>query len=257
MRPEPPTPPHARLRPSPDMRQIPFDLALPPRFGLEDFLVAPANEGAITAVERWPEWPDNVMLLVGPEGAGKSHLGAIWAVRSDAERVTGAEIPGSPPALFSRRNVLIDDADQLGQDEAPLFHRLNLLRASGRSALLTARTAPDNWGVRTADLLSRLRLAPIVRVEQPDEALVQAVLVKLFADRQLVVEAPLLTFLSRRMERSIAAARCLVAALDRASLAAGRRITRSTASEVLASLEAADPYSHGVVTRVGQNPPDP
>ena len=239
------------------MRQIPFDLALPPRFGAEDFLVAPANAEAYAAIARWPDWPGRVLVLVGPEGAGKSHLGAIWAAGAGAERVSGATLAQAAPELFTRGNVLLDDADKLGSDEAALFHRLNLLRESGNGALLTARTAPDSWGLHTADLLSRLRLAPLVRVKEPDEALVQAVLVKLLADRQMMVEAPVLAFLSLRMERSVGAARRLVAALDHASLAAGRRVTRAIAADVLASLEAAAASSHGVVTGVGQNPPVP
>lgn len=239
------------------MRQIPFDLTPPPRFGAEDFLVAPTNQEAFDAIGRWPAWPGKVLVLVGPEGAGKSHLGAIWAERAGAERLAGASFGASQPALFAERNILLDDADAVGIEEAALFHRLNLLREAGRSALLTARTAPDNWGLRTADLLSRLRLAPIVRAGQPDEALVQAVLVKLFADRQLLIDASLLDFLSRRMERSVAAARRLVAALDHMSLAEGRRITRTTATAVLATLEGLEPSGHGVVTGLGQNPPDP
>lgn len=239
------------------MRQIPFDLAPPPRFGSEDFLVAAANQAAFDAIGRWPAWPGKVLLLVGPEGSGKSHLGAIWAERAGAERLRGEVLGSMSPALFSEREILLDDADALGGQEADLFHRLNLLREAGRSALLTARTAPDSWGLHTADLLSRLRLAPMIRVGQPDETLVQAVLVKLFADRQLVIDAPLLDFLSRRMERSVAAARRLVAALDHASLAEGRRITRAIATAVLASLEDAEASSHGVVTGLGQNPPDP
>ncbi|MDX7949646.1 DnaA/Hda family protein [Lichenihabitans sp. Uapishka_5] len=239
------------------MHQIPLDLAGPPRFGADDYLVAAANQDAFEAVGHWPVWPGHVLVLVGPEGAGKSHLGAIWADRARAAIVTGAGLAATPPELFGRRDVLVEDADRLGADEAALFHRLNLLRENGRAALLTARTAPDNWGLRTADLLSRLRLAPLVRLGEPDEAFVQAVLLKLFADRQLSIDAPVLAFLSRHMERSLGAARRLVAALDHASLAEGRRITRTVAAAVLASLEARDASGHGVVTGLGHNPADP
>lgn len=238
------------------MRQIAFDLDLPPRFGVADYLVTPGNRDAFATVERWPDWPDRVTLLVGPEGAGKSHLAAIWAARAGAATLSGAGLGMNEVAGLGRLPLLVDDADQAGS-EAALFHALNLQREHGLSALLTARTAPASWGLRTPDLLSRLRLAPLLRLEPPDDALVAAVLVKLFADRQLAVDASLLPYLSRRMERSVGAARRLVAALDRASLAAGRRITRGVAAEVLAQLEAADASGHGVVTRVGDNLRDP
>jgi chromosomal replication initiation ATPase DnaA len=235
------------------MRQTAFDLGLPPRFGAADFLVTPANRNAFVTVERWPDWPDRVALLVGPEGAGKSHLGAIWAARAGAETLAALQLSSGAVARLGQAPLLLDDADRVGT-EADLFHALNLLREHGQSALLTARAAPDSWGLRTPDLLSRLRLAPLLRLEPPDDALIAAVLVKLFADRQLTVDASLLPYLSRRMERSIGAARRLVAALDQASLAAGRRITRGVAAEVLATLDATDASGHGVVTRLGDNP---
>ncbi|MCW6510830.1 HdaA/DnaA family protein [Lichenifustis flavocetrariae] len=238
------------------MRQLALDLPLPSRLGMEDFLVAPANQVAFETIERWPQWPGNVLVLVGPEGSGKSHLAAIWAERAAAFRMQGGDLETASLDRLEGHGM-IDDADQIGPHEARLFHVLNILRENGRFGLLTARSAPDSWGVRTPDLLSRLRLAPMLRLLPPDEALVSAVLIKLLADRQLTVDTSVVDFLCRRMERSIATARRIVAALDAASLASGRRVTRATAAEVLASLEAADASRHGLVTGVAQNAADP
>ena len=150
-------------------------------------------------------------------------------------------------------NHVIDDADRIGRGEANVFHALNRLREQGRSVLLTAQSAPDAWRLRTPDLLSRLRLAPVLQLEAPDDILVRAVLIKLFADRQLVVDATVVDYLARRMERSISAARHLVSRLDNTNLARGGRITRATAADVLASLEPDDTSRHGDVTGFGQN----
>jgi chromosomal replication initiation ATPase DnaA len=237
--------------------QIPLDLVLPARLGLDDFLVAPSNAAIFAAVTAWPHWPDRMLLLVGPEGAGKSHLASIWAEQSGAAILAGGMLAAVSIEAAATRHAVIDDADQVGTQEAHLFHILNTLREHGRSALLTARRAPDAWGLRTPDLLSRLRLAPMLRPDAPDDALVRAVLVKLLTDRQLVVDTPVVDYLASRMERSIEAARQVVAALDRTSLAAGRRITRAVAAEALATLEAADASRHGDVTGVGENPGDP
>lgn len=218
------------------MRQLPLDLALPPRYGREDYLVSPANAAALEAIDRWPDWPDRVLLLLGPAGSGKSHLGAIWAERARAQVVRAPAPLADVQAAAGA--ILIDDADRLAEGEAALFHLLNLVREQGGSLLLTAQRAPDLWSLRTADLLSRLRLAPVARVEAPDDDLLRAVLVKLFADRQLLVDEAVVSYLVLRLDRSIAAARAAVDALDAGGLALNRRITRPMAALILGGFEA-------------------
>lgn len=237
------------------MRQIPLELGFTPRFGADDFLTAASNAVAHTTLMLWPDWPDRVMVLVGPEGSGKSHLAQIWAETTKAATFAGDTLSSADLEKSGKANCLIEAADQVGLGEATLFHILNLSRESGHFALLTAQSAPNMWGVRTPDLLSRLRLAPVLRIGAPDDALVRAVLVKLFADRQLVVDGTVVDYLALRMERSIGAARKLVAALDLTSLAKGGRITRATAAEVLTSLEQDETPRHGDVTGLGQNRP--
>ena len=216
-------------------RQLSFDLPLDPRYGREDFLVGPANEAAYERVEAWPDWPHPVLVLVGPAGAGKSHLAAIWAERAHAWTVPAADIAlDGVPHLASNGALVVEDADRAaGRDEAALFHLLNGLAERGAPVVLTARRPVDGWGLATRDLLSRLRLAPAVAIDPPDEALIGAVLVKLFVDRQLVVDLAVVQALAPRIGRSIARARALVAELDREALSRGRRITRPMALAVL------------------------
>ena len=222
-------------------RQLVLDLPLDPRYGREDFLVSPANEEAYALVEAWPDWPDPVLLLVGPPGSGKSHLAAIWATRAHAWTVAGQAVgPGNVTHLVSNGALVIEDADRgEGRDEAALFHLLNRAREHKAPVVLTAARPLDAWGLATPDLRSRLRLAPRVALAEPDDALLRAVLVKLFLDRQIVVDTSVVDALALRMERSLAKARELVTALDREGLSRGRRISRPLALDVLARLEAA------------------
>lgn len=213
------------------MNQLPLPFDQTPRYGLDDFMPSASNEAALVAVERWPEWLDRVLLIVGPEGAGKSHLARIWAARADADILSPPDLGGDLDLLV-RRNAVVEDADRGGLPEPALFHLLNLVRERGLSLLVTARSAPAGWSLATADLVSRLRLAPIVEIAPPDDALMRAVLVKLFADRQLAVDAALVDWLALRLERSLDSARRAVAALDRAGLDAGRRITRALAADL-------------------------
>jgi chromosomal replication initiation ATPase DnaA len=230
--------------------QLTLELASEPHFGAEDFLVSQSNEQAYGMIELWPDWPDPVLLLLGPPGAGKSHLAAIWAARAgaftlQAETLASADLPG----VTKHKALLIEDGDRLGGNEAALFHLLNLTRAEDATLLITVRETPELWGLATADLMSRLRLAARVAIQAPDDALMRAVLVKLLVDRQLIVDTNVVEYAALRLDRSLDAARDFVAALDREALSRGKRITRAMASDVLQSLEMgkgeAKPEGHG------------
>jgi chromosomal replication initiation ATPase DnaA len=209
-----------------------------PSHAREDFLVHPSNDAALALIDAYPRWPAPLMLLTGPEGAGKSHLAAIFASATGATRLSGAALSEVDPDAATRSPALaLDDADAVGESEAALFHLLNFARSRAVPVLMTARTAPDLWGVATPDLLSRLRLAPVVEIGPPEPELIEAVLIKLFADRQLNVEPSLAAYIARRLDRSLGAARALVEALDAEALAQGRKVTRAMAAALLKSDE--------------------
>lgn len=219
-------------------KQLAFDLPADPRYGREDFLVGPANAAAYGLVEAWPNWPDTVCVLTGPPGSGKSHLASIWATRAHAWTAAVAEVRAAAvPHLVSNGALVIEDIDRAeGRDEAALFHLLNLAREHGSPVLVTAAQPVEAMGLATADLRSRLRLAPGATILPPDDALLRAVLVKLFVDRQLVVDLAVVEALALRIDRSFGLARQVVTELDRDALGRGRRITRPLALAVLARL---------------------
>ena len=213
------------------MSQLTFDLGARAAFGREDFFISPANALALATLDAPEGWPAGKMLLIGPAGAGKSHLAAIWAQEREAEVVLGARLTeGALPALLGAKAVVVEDADQLACEDT-LFHLHNAL--AGGHLLLTARTPPRDWGLRLPDLRSRMEAMATVRLQAPDDALLMAVLVKLFADRQLHVPVGVIGYLVARMDRSLEAVRAVVAALDGRALAQGRAITRQMAAEVL------------------------
>src|SRR5208282_1378839 len=214
-------------RPRPESPQLTLELAPEPGFERENFVVSGSNEQAYAMIERWPDWPDPMLLILGPPGAGKSHLGAIWASIAKAGVQSASALAAANIEALAAGPLLLEDADAIGEAEAQLFHLVNLMRENGMALVITAKAPPDAWGLRTADLLSRLRLAPTVAIGPPDDALMRAVLVKLLIDRQLVIDTSVVGYIALRLERSLDAARTFIDALDREALARQCRISRA------------------------------
>jgi chromosomal replication initiation ATPase DnaA len=215
-------------------RQLALALSHAESFTRDDFLAGPANAAGLALIESWPDWPNPIMLLAGPEGSGKSHLAAIWAEQSGA-RVTSAHAltaAGVPTALATGA-LVIEDLKSSDIDERALFHLLNLAREEDAFVLITARTAPANIELR--DLRSRLRAIPTVQLLPPDDQLFRALIVKFCADRQLAVDESVVSYLTNRLERSYAAARRTLELLDSEALRLGRPVTRALAAELLRS----------------------
>lgn len=210
-------------------KQLPFDL--PPRnaMGAADFVVSRGNEAALALIDSWPAWPASALAVHGPAGCGKTHLGHVFQekVGDTALFLTApTELPDLP-----EKPVLILDEPQL--DETAFFHLLNRVKNEGGALLILSREAPARWPVKLPDLASRLKAVPSVEVSAPDDALLAAVLVKHFADRQIHVAPDVIDYLLKIIERSFATAAETASKLDRAALAEGRAITIPLVRRVL------------------------
>ncbi len=215
------------------MAQLPLDLAHRPALGAADFLVAPCNAAPVAWLDRWPHWPGPALALFGPAGSGKTHLAHVWQARSAARFIAPALLAKGQviDLLGESRMAVIDGAE--GAAEEPLLHLYNVIAERQGHLLVVARAPPARWSIALPDLRSRLLASPAVAVAPPDEALIGALLIKLFADRQLAVGEEVVAYLALHLERSFQAAQSAVAALDAAALAAHRRITIPLARHVL------------------------
>jgi len=218
-------------------RQLVLALDHAESFARENFLAGPSNAAALTLIERWPDWPDRIVALIGPEGSGKSHLAAIWAEASGA-RILAANLlsDGDLPAAFATGALVLEDLQFAGLDERALFHLLNLAREQSAFVLITSRSPLPTFPVAIRDLASRLRALPSVALAAPDDALLRALIVKLAADRQLAVDEALVNYLVNRIERSCAGARTAVARLDEEAMRQHRPVTRALAAELFREL---------------------
>lgn len=221
-----------------DPAQLSFDFEVRAAMDQEDFLVAPCNEDAVAWIDAWPGWPGRTLCIHGPAGCGKSHLANVWRSRSGAmeivaDRLDTAVVGDLAPEVTG---CVLEDVYPVA-DETALFHLLNVLNDRRGHLLLTADRPPLQWDVRLQDLRSRLLAVPSQEIGAPDEGLLGAVMIKMFADRQIDVSHDVLVYLVTRIERSFDGARRVVDALDRAALSAHRRLTVPLARDVLKELD--------------------
>ena len=221
--------------------QIPLGFTHRPATTRDDLIVSDPVSVAVGLIDRWPEWPSPVVILVGPTGAGKSHLADIWRERSQAAALSpGTHDEAAAVEAAAAGPVLVEDAERSGYGERTLFHLINTVRQHGTSLLMTTRMWPSAWAVSLPDLRSRLKSATVVEIGEPDDEMLAQVIVKLFADRQIAVDERTVSFLVTRMERSLDAAQQAVARMDELALSRRGPITRALAGEVLKELEGRD-----------------
>lgn len=223
-------------------RQLVFELPHRPALGLEDFLVSKSNEAAVALIDRWPDWPAGAAVIAGRAGSGKSHLANVWRLKSGAEIVRADAFDAARVAELAQHRALVVEDVPAVRDQAAVFHLLNLVREQRLALLVTSPVAPGDLQLTLPDLTSRLKALPLAVIEPPDDALLRAVLVKLFADRQIPVDPQILSYLLLRMERSMDAARTVVAEIDRQALTYQKGVTRAITALALEKL--------GIVTKV-------
>jgi chromosomal replication initiation ATPase DnaA len=217
-------------------RQLAFALPHAESLTRDNFLEGPANAAGLALVDSWPDWPNRIMLLIGPEGSGKSHLAAIWAEQAGARATSAHALTATAvPGALATGALVVEDLKPSDVDERALFHLLNLAREDGAFVLITARTPPSAFQIELRDLRSRLRAVPTVSLLSPDDHLCRALIVKFCADRQLAVDEAVVSYLATRIERSYAALRKAVELLDSEALRLGRPVTRALAAELLRS----------------------
>ena len=212
--------------------QLSFDWPSGVALGPEDFFVSPANAQAFALLSTPETWPEDKLVLTGPTGAGKSHLAGIFRTQSDALLLNAIDIAADfrTPALA----IIIEDMEHLPRAaEEAVFHLHNNLRANGGLLLMTAETPPIRWPIALPDLASRMQATTVAEIANPDDALLSALIMKLFADRQINPKPALVQYLSTRIERSYASAADIVAQLDAAALAQGRKINKALAADLL------------------------
>jgi len=191
---------------------------------------------AISWIDQWPKWPGPVLVVSGPQKCGKTHLGSVFCSKSHSQILTVESIKKAAfDAIEGRTSFVLDDAENIlgSHGEEDLFHLINVLTESRGHLLIISERPPGYWDFNLPDLRSRLRSAQVVKIGLPDDNLVAALLFKLFADRQVRIEADVIDYMLPRIERSFESVQRQVDLLDSYSLAKKRKITIPLVREAL------------------------
>lgn len=209
------------------MSQLPLSLVLPDNAAVKDFFVTQANQLAFGWVEKWPDWPApyHAVNIYGPKGCGKSHLASIFGAKIHA--LTLVKMPRFERDMLAPYDGYILDGvnDGGAWDEEALFHFMNYLAETGKSAFITSQDPLSQMKWRLPDLASRMRSLAAQQVAMPDDVLLEALLDKYFANRQCQVAEPAMRYILMRVDRSYEALAEIVQAIDKISLAEKRPVT--------------------------------
>ncbi|MBB5519593.1 hypothetical protein [Amphiplicatus metriothermophilus] len=205
----------------------------PPRYRRADFIAAGAAASALAAADGFAASSEPALAICGPAGAGKTHLAHILAEALGRPVVALADAVGRPFAPGAR--LIADDADR-GADPGEFLALVEAVRERGGRLVLAGRGDPRDWAGGLRDLETRLAAMARIVMPEPDEALLRAVMLKAFEDRQLRVSPGVVDYAAPRLPRTYAAARAFVEAAEEELKAAGRPINLGLARRAIARL---------------------
>nr|WP_314074498.1 chromosomal replication initiator DnaA [uncultured Roseococcus sp.] len=216
------------------MIQLTLPIERPPSYAAADFVADSSNEEALHWLSAPGRWPYRRLVLAGPSGTGKTHLLHATAEAQGWAIMHGPSLRGLP--ALPERGVALDDADLPAEEEA-LLHLMNACAEGGLPLLMAAHRPPSRWRVALPDLRSRLAATAVAMLDEPSDALLDALLTKHLADLQFdIPDAFIVSVLRYRLPRRASAIAEAVTRLGRASLVAGRRLTRSHALDTIRPL---------------------
>lgn len=206
----------------------------------DTLVVTEANRDAAHLLTQWRAWPNGALALVGPKGAGKTHLALAWALEAGARQLQPAASPETAATLFQEadRRLVVDDADG-PRNEEMLWRLLDLARTEGGAVLLVAAEPPARWPVSTPDLASRLKSLAVARLQEPDQALMEVVLRRICREQFIYLRDDAARYLALRLPRTFEAAHQAAAALDADLVRGAKPVSLKAAKAALARVQAA------------------
>ncbi len=225
--------------------QILFSLGKKTSYNVDDFFVSPENELALKQIMLFPNWGADrlagICMIIGPAFSGKTHLAHIFASLAGAKFID-EKFLRERSKIDKFQALVIDDFDQKLDYEEEIFHIFN--DCLDQKKFLLILSSRSEFSFKTKDLASRIQAINSIRIGDPSLELIEAILYKNFADRQISISPEVIKFILSRMERSYLVAHEIIERIDQKSLKLRSKINMALAKEVLQSLEESSSRDH-------------
>ena len=202
-------------------------------FNEHDFYLSKSNSNAFNLINRWPDWDKKILNISGEKFSGKSHLANIFKLKSKAFLVKGNKIDNSIfKSLKLHESIIIDDFEQCKEEEI-LYSIFNLIDQDSKYLLINSLKPINEIKFKLPDLASRSKNCLYAEIENPDDELLFAIILKNFSDRQIKIEKKIINFIISRIDRSYRKIDEFIYKIDELSLKKKKPINLKTIKEIL------------------------
>ena len=210
-----------------------LDFGISESFDENDYYVSKSNYFAKNIIEAWPKWEKKIVNLVGEKYSGKTHLSNIFKKKSNALYLYSNNIEDMILKKIKLSNsIIIEDLDE-SFDEKLLYSIFNLVEQDNKYLLISSNKPIDTMKFTLPDLLSRLKNCIIATIEQPDDELIYAIILKSFSDRQIKLDNKIIDFIIKRIARSYSKMHEFIYKIDELSLKKKKSINFKTVKEII------------------------
>jgi chromosomal replication initiation ATPase DnaA len=223
------------------MRQFQLKFLQENQYLDEDYIVSGSNLAATRLIDEWPDWGNgpysNIACIYGTLSSGKTHLATIWGRKSDAIWLNHSQIKNIALGQLSAECFILENIEEYLIYDSNLFHLFNFIIEQKKFLLITSQISPNLLNINLADLKSRLSAIQAIELPQPDDALINTLLIKMFSDRSLRINIDVINYIMTHTQRSFSKIAELVELIDCKSLAQKRNITVKLVREIMSPLE--------------------
>ena len=216
-----------------ELNQLLLDFDYKTNFNEHDFYLSKSNSKAFNLINRWPDWDKKILNISGEKFSGKSHLANIFKLKSKAFLIKGNEIDNSIfKSIKLHESIIIDDFEECNQEEI-LYSIFNLIDQDSKYLLINSLKPINEIKYRLPDLTSRSKNCLYAVIENPDDELLFAIILKNFSDRQIKIEKKIINFIISRIDRSYRKIDEFIYKIDELSLKKKKPINLKTIKEIL------------------------
>ena len=216
-----------------DLKQLLFKFKNLKNYNSEDFFVSKSNFFSFNLVLNWPNWGKNILNIYGEKYSGKSHLSVIFQNKFGANKIDAKNLNDNFLTQFkTHQNLIIENFDE-NIDEKNMYSLINVVDRDNKFILINSTTPINQMNIKLKDLISRLNNCILAKIDNPDDDLIYAILIKNFSDKQLQIKKNYIEYIIKNIDRSYEKIYEFINNIDQTSLKKKRPIDLKIIKEVL------------------------